>query len=79
MEVHLLDSFTMKQSDIDFEAKTRDASMLSIESNSILQETKQPQIPQELMVKLQANDTLQNLFLNLNEILEYALSASTDN
>ena len=58
-------------------AKTPDASMLSLEASSILNETKQPPKPQDLMAQLQANDVLQNLIPNQNPILESASPRET--
>ena len=77
LELQLLDSIPMKQIDIDRKAKTPDASMLSLESSSILNETKQPPIPPDLMAQLQANDVLPNLFPNLNANLESASPRET--
>ena len=71
----MLDSIPMKQIDIDMKTETPDASMLSIKSNIILHETKPPQIPQDLMAQLQANDVLQ--ISNLKEILESACPKET--
>ena len=73
LELQLLDSIPMKQDDIDMKAKTPDASLLSLESSSILNETKHLPIPQNLIAQLQANDVLQNLIPDLNEILASAL------
>ena len=48
----------MKQIDIDMKTKRPDASILPLESSSILNETKPP-IPPDLMAQLQANEVLQ--------------------
>ena len=63
----------MEQFDMDAKIKTPDASMLSIESKSIVHDTKQPRIPKDLMAQLQANDSLQNLIPNLFKNLKSAL------
>ena len=71
-KLQLLDSIPLKQIDIDMRAERPDASILSLESSSSLNETKPPPIPQDLMAQLQANGELQNLSPNINEILEPA-------
>ena len=77
LELLLIDSIPMKKIDIGMKARTPDASLLLMESDSTLNETKQPQIPQELMAQLQADDALQNLIPKLNDVLESASPKET--
>ena len=78
LELKLLDSILKKQLDIDMEAKTPDASMLSIDSSAISNDIRQPKKPRDLLEQLKANDALKNSISDLNHSFESASPKETN-